>query len=778
MDNLCSWCQATRWQYKCFTCDPRRAKTLCFNCSVLWHSRGFAVTHQLMNRYGAIRSFSAWMRPQQKIIHNVTRSLETEVQKDPAIGLNDVVIGVQDQEIGINGMEVTTPTGPEKQKKLNEEAAKDSKSSPEEKKREDVEEEVYLMEEEAEFKVVGESMDIGEDEDTMCVEEIKLKEKTTTVSEKEALARDNFVSRASTSVKRNGHLELKDQEEHKNDASVPIASTAQGVSSVPFSAPPADANSPVQNRDASAGPVEKSTDFAASSTAPVSSTITPDTAIALKPHELAETNLSNATSQSLSADLEKLLRCFPTTDPILMEMLAQRIEAALVIEDALICARIGKCQESSCRSVLLHYEHYKRDKICSNPKCTEISKVYQHRRDCSKKDNASTRDNQKFVCPFCIRIRQRRNLGVVVALDHLISDQRRALQGAYSEANRNACLQTINTWNKRKQVLRDEIDGLNRLASESNALIYNFPRYQWHFGDVALIKREPILLGSESNTVGLSAPGPSMNCTNRSTATEQPSSTRSGDEYNSVSGTLQSEDIHEVDMTGDARFDANFINELLRAKSDAGDGGEMSQREFDGVMELGCAIVDASFCAPSKAQRCLLNCKSILIHLQHHLDLQVCNQAMCAAVEHHFSHLSQCKARDNNESCEYCLRVEECQLMRSVDFMEAEQLEAEAKVQQIINDITASFTNHRPDDREREVIQLEDELEQAEANKQQLLTKLSTARMNLRKVRRSMEHHGMSTSTSRQLPVHFIKVRRTEGSGSSSKKRRLSGSLD
>ena len=231
-------------------------------------------------------------------------------------------------------------------------------------------------------------------------------------------------------------------------------------------------------------------------------------------------------------------------------------------------------------------------------------------------------------------------------------------------------------------------------------------------------------------------------------------------------------------MTGEAHFEADFINELLWAKSDAGDGGEVSQREFDGVMELGYAIVDASFCAPSKAQRCLLNCKSILIHLQHHLDLQVCDQAMCAAVEHHFSHLSQCKARDNNESCEYCLRVEECQLMRSVDFMEAEQLEAEAKVQKIINDITASFTNHQSDDREREVIQLEDELEQAEANKQELLKKLSAARMNLRKVRRSMEHHGMSSSASRQLPVHFTKVRRAEGSGTSSKKQRLSGSFD
>lgn len=242
--------------------------------------------------------------------------------------------------------------------------------------------------------------------------------------------------------------------------------------------------------------------------------------------------------------------------------------------------------------------------------------------------------------------------------------------------------------------------------------------------------------------------------------------------------TQQSQDTQEDSIPGNANFNADFINELLRAKTEDSDGREVSQREFDGVMELGYAIVDASFCAPSKAQRCLLNCKSILVHLQHHLDLQVCTKAMCAAVEHHFAHLSQCKARDESESCEYCLRVEERQLIRSVDFMEAEQPEAEAKVQKIINDITASFTNHRPDEREQEVIQLEDELDQAEANKQELLEKLSSARINLRKVRRSMERQGMSTSASRRLPVHFIKVRRAEGSGSSSKKRRLAGSFD
>ncbi|CAI5740908.1 unnamed protein product [Peronospora destructor] len=759
MNNWCSWCKATCWQYRCFTCDPRTVKTLCFNCAVFWHSRGFACSHQLTNRYGVTRSFSAWMRPRENVACNVNRSLETEVQEDSTNGLHDIVIGVQAQGIVVNRMEVTTPTGSEKQKKLNEEAVTDSKISPKESKRENVAGEGHLMEEEGEVEVVGQSVDIGGDGDTTCVEEIKLKEATTNVSNKEALASGNMCVRI-------------------KDISGEVSSAAQNVSPAPFSAPPAAADSSVQDQDASAAPAEKSTAFATSSPAPASSTTTPDTAIALKPHEPAETDLSSLMFHSLSVNLEKLLRWFPTTDRILVKMLATRIENALVIEDALICARIGKCQESSCRSVLLHYEHCKRDKVCGDSKCTEISIVYRHSRDCSKKDYALTRNNKKFVCPFCIRIRQRRSLGVVVVLDRLESDQCRALQGAHSEASRNACLQNINTWSKRKQILRAEIDRLNRLASESSTLIFNFPRYQWHFSDEMLIKQEPTLLGNENNTARLSAPEPSMNSTNKSTATEQLFWTRSGDEHNSVPGTLQSEDIHEVSMTGDAHFDADFINELLWAKSDAGDGGEMSQREFGGVMELGYAIVDASFCAPSKAQRCLLNCKSILIHMQHHLDLQVCDQAMCAAVEHHFSHLSQCKARDNNESCEYCLRVEECQLMRSVDFMEAEQPEAEAKVQKIIDDITASFTNYRPDDREREVIQLEDDLEQAEANKQELLKKLSGVRMNLRKVRRSMERHGVSTSTSRQLPVHFIKVRRAEGSGSSSRKRRLSSPLD
>ncbi|KAL4165089.1 hypothetical protein KRP22_003820 [Phytophthora ramorum] len=320
-----------------------------------------------------------------------------------------------------------------------------------------------------------------------------------------------------------------------------------------------------------------------------------------------------------------------------------------------------------------------------------------------------------------------------------------------------------------------------RRAIESSAPIFNFPKYRWHFSDAVLIKREPTPLEMSENTTSESFAAESSkdevpaNELRASTREEDDNSFTPDDELNNQ----EPQDTQDNSIPGNVNFNADFINELLQAKIENGESRDVVQREFDGVMELGYAIVDASFCAPSKAQRCLLNCTSILVHLQHHLDLQVCNQPMCTAVEHHFAHLSQCKAREESESCEYCLRVEERQLVRSVDFMEAQQPEAEAKVQKIINDITASFTNHRPDEREQEVIQLEDELEQAEDSKRELTDKLGAARHNLRKVRKNLERRAMSTSGNHRLPVHFIKVRRGDGSsGSSSKKRRLLGSLD
>ncbi|GMF10140.1 unnamed protein product [Phytophthora lilii] len=652
------------------------------------------------------------------------------------------------------------------------------------------------MEEAVEFEFVGESVDSGEDGDTASVEQDGKAD--TPVADKPvgmgsvAPATSNPQTAGKTLSRNEQQLKPTGNQDHKEQVPAP-SSTGQSPAFLPATtytsmdsaSKPADngstaapiATSAAQTSAPPSAPV--ATAASASSTPAPTSTSTSSDAPA-STHRVDQTSATlrkiTSTSQSKPVDLEKLLRWFPTKDQVLMEMLAERIESALIIEDALICARIGKCDEPSCRSVLLHYEHCKRDEVCGDPKCLEISIVYRHRRACLKKDTAPAINGKKFVCPFCIRIRQRRSLGVVAALDHLISDQRRALQGAHSEAKRNFCLQSIETWTQRKKLLRAETDKLNQLASESSAPIFNFPRYQWHFSDNVLIKREPAPIETIAES-SAALKGDSK----EPAAAEQSALIRDEGENNLTpdeeEDTQQSQDAQSDSMPGNAHFNADFINQLLKAKAEGGDESEVAQREFDGVMELGYAIVDASFCAPSKAQRCLLNCKSILVHLQHHLDLQVCTQPMCAAVEHHFAHLSRCKARGESDSCEYCLRVEERQFIRSVDFMEAEQPEAEAKVQRIINDITTSFTNHRTDEREQEVIQLEDELEQAEDNKRELAEKLSAARVNLRRVRKNLEHRGMSTSGSHRLPVHFVKVRRSDGSSSSSKKRRL-GSLD
>lgn len=110
-------------------------------------------------------------------------------------------------------------------------------------------------------------------------------------------------------------------------------------------------------------------------------------------------------------------------------------------------------------------------------------------------------------------------------------------------------------------------------------------------------------------------------------------------------------------------------------------------------------------------------------------------------------------------------------MIRSVDFMEAEQSEAEARVQKIIYDMTASVNIQSPHEQEQELIQLEDELEQAETNKQELLEKLDAERTNLRDVRNNLERRGISNSHNRRLPLHFTKMH-SEGPVSN-KKRRL-----
>jgi hypothetical protein len=555
MEDVCGWCGTARWDYRCSMCDPRWEKKLCVYCSKLWHSRGFARGHELTSRSGITRSFLAWGSPG---LHSNGSNSSVETETKPAVVTSSgSTSGVQaarapagvaalatedtqpsafvgkveakSKEVAepvVDEQKEAKPTDPEKP--VAEAMEGDGSEDKEQEEKED-----ESMEEEFEFEMVGESVDSGEDADAASVENVsELEEKAepvprSTSSSAEA-STTTTESSAAMEEPQAPASEMEKTAEKAASAAVTVTPTTLNPVAAASSSMPAHIPSPSPSATSSAAvpaPTPPS-----STPASVSPNQTP-TCAAVTTASTSQVSVkgtlssaSSEVSQPKPVDLEKLLRWFPTNDHVLVEMLAARIEAALVIEDALICARIGKCEEPTCRSVLLHYEHCKREEMCGDPKCAEIYIVYKHRRACLKKDAAPTGDGKKLVCPFCIRIRQRRSLGVVSALDHLISDQRRALRGAHSEANRNFCLQSINTWSRRKQELRTETDRLNQLASECSAPIFNFPRYQWHFSDTVLIKREPTPVDTTEDTTRESAA--SIADSSSIQVREQPPSTR------------------------------------------------------------------------------------------------------------------------------------------------------------------------------------------------------------------------------------------------------------
>ncbi|KAG7400840.1 hypothetical protein PHYBOEH_004051 [Phytophthora boehmeriae] len=721
-------------------CDPRRAKKMCNGCMYRWHSRGVSREHLLTSRIGQAKSYLAWASMGKLPSLGDDNRTEFGAIAAPSSSSN----GEQVQTASVT--EIAVPA-----ESVGDETAKrdESKNVPEETKQdEEVQDNDFNVE--VEFGGVD-----------MAVDEMK------TTSTEERTKEPSQVAEASVET-------------------TPATATAAKGQQVASEA----------NKELSAETQNQNT-VAATETETQATPAVPIADTAAKPQTIPDaTSQDKVTAvkepQSTIASLEKLLRWFPTEDHALRGLLATHIEAALAIEDALVCARIGKCKESICSSTLKHYEHCKRDQVCADPNCGDIAIVYRHRRICQKKekDAAASGDEKQFVCPFCIRIRQRRSLGAIAALDHLMNEQRRLLQDpnrAHSEASRNFCLQSISTSNQRKQLHCMEVERLNTLARESNVPIFNFPKYNWHFSDAVVIKREPAPEVTGNSTVtASSAPAstidganPGANSTVQLDAMELvEESLSTPDEVDTRNNPAGDDDEQYQNAQGGDELQGDVIGNLLRGQSENKPGNESAQQQFDKAMDLGYAIVDASFCAPSKAQRCLLNCQAILVHLQHHLDLKVCKQSMCTSVEYHFAHLSQCKARNGNSSCEYCLRVQEREFARAVDMMEADQPEAVARVQSIINAITTSFTNDPPEEREQTVLQLEDELDQAEDDKRELADKLQTAKDNLRKVRRSLESHGMTTAGSQRLPLHFIKVRPGEGSNGSSKKRRLLGSME
>jgi hypothetical protein len=194
-------------------------------------------------------------------------------------------------------------------------------------------------------------------------------------------------------------------------------------------------------------------------------------------------------------------------------------------------------------------------------------------------------------------------------------------------------------------------------------------------------------------------------------------------------------------------------------------------QQWTEALALGYAIIDASFCSPAKASRCLLNCQEILLHLQHHVNIQVCSQSLCSAVEFHFSHLSRCERARQESSCEYCLRTREREGRRIVELTESEQPELESKIKSTLNAIMHSLANDPPQEREQTIIQLEDELEQAEENKRELTTKLRQARSQLRQVQRqisALPFGQNSLISGNTMPQHFVKSQASSRSSSSS----------
>lgn len=106
--------------------------------------------------------------------------------------------------------------------------------------------------------------------------------------------------------------------------------------------------------------------------------------------------------------------------------------------------------------------------------------------------------------------------------------------------------------------------------------------------------------------------------------------------------------------------------------------------------------------------------------------------------------------------------------------MEGEQREAEAKAQAVVDAMTASFASDSREEREVALIQLEDELDQAEEYKRDMAKKLTAARKTLRVVRERMEQlpDPIPASILQKLPVHFVKVTRKEQHQAPSKRRK------
>jgi hypothetical protein len=307
-------------------------------------------------------------------------------------------------------------------------------------------------------------------------------------------------------------------------------------------------------------------------------------------------------------------------------------------------------------------------------------------------------------------------VGSIFAIGQLLSFRRRELQhvadGVSSNANDSAQLGFAAE--SRRKMLTQQIERmghqrqqhilmaktLERLKDLQPLHGFSFPRFHWHLGQDTASGNTPTMdvVDPSSSSFGLDASAggtatgtdgddqPMPTASETETATSTAASTSAGANSEETTHDITDTVAKGVGETADnthgeistasgaaepdvsasssgavgledasASYESDHIDKLLAAKQAAPDSPSAVQA-FEEALELGCAIVDAGFCSPARASRCLLRCQSILTHLQHHVDLEVCSDAMCDAVEYHFAHLSQCQCRSSDVACEYCLR--------------------------------------------------------------------------------------------------------------------------
>ncbi|GLD99333.1 hypothetical protein PINS_up008052 [Pythium insidiosum] len=471
----------------------------------------------------------------------------------------------------------------------------------------------------------------------------------------------------------------------------------------------------------------------------------------------------------------------PGTIPAILDPLADYIYDAIKIEDGLFCARVTKCRDEVCRSRLVHDQHIDEMAPCSERWCQYASVFASHAKGCSA-----------TVCPFCVRVKQRRLLCKLRWLEYLTAQSRRQLRDLLARSDisnpQAVFVRGVIAVNERKkEASTAELEDLNRLVVEHRLPIFNFPVFMWHIEDPVVIKLEQAAAAAEATAT--TAPVPTSTTKDmQTTAVDSASESRElmqlGVHYQ------QHADRAVISTDSNATIPAeDHIARLVSAAS-ADDSSEGARTTLEEAIKLAFNIVDASYCSPMKASRCLLSCQTILVHLQHHVDLQVCRAPLCQQVEFHFAHLSACSAGSTHQHCEYCLPrcvmrlsvwvcsstdsvpvlmaspVSEYEYARAIEFMEAEQLEAKAKVQSLVSAITRSLHSDPVNEREQNVMQLDDELQQTEEHARVLMEKLSRTAGKLRRVRRRIQSHprGITSIGHQTLPRHFIKQRKTSSS--------------